>query len=138
VESFPAPPVVHMQLEIRNRSDGEVEIWLGGDDCGVTLELSGPGAVNVSNPGPFTNEPVYSRPVRLAPGGKYVQPLDRLGHVWHPGFWSQSYWTEPGDYTLVAHYQLGAPASTTPELYRDPPAGPKLTSQPIRIMVQEL
>jgi hypothetical protein len=135
MESFPRPPEVDLQLEILNRGDGEAEIWLGGDDCTLTLELTGPGPLPASNGGPYTADCQYSAPVRLPPGGKHVLPLTRLFHGMR-GYGSQWYWTEPGDYTLLAHLQLGSNAPSPVELYANPPRGPKLSSAPVRVRVE--
>ncbi len=80
IESFPAPPAVDLQVEILNRSDREVELWLGGDDSALTLELTGPGALNVANAGPFTANVVPSERVVLAPGASHLHVLPQLFH----------------------------------------------------------
>lgn len=134
VESFPPPPAVDLQVEILHIGEGEAEIWLGGDDSCLTLELVGPGPITVSNTGPFTADVKYSSPIKLAAGDRHVLPLKHLFHGFR-GYQSQSYWTEPGEYLLTAHYQLGSPAQSPVEVYQKPPSGPELSSAPVRIEV---
>lgn len=133
-ESFPPPPTVDLLVEIVNRGSGEVEIWLGGDDASLTLDLTGPGALTVRHSGPFTADLRHSSPVKLAAGGRHALPLERLCHGFR-GCAAFSYWTEPGEYLLSAHLQLGKPSATPAEMY-DEPDGPTLDSNSVRLTVR--
>jgi hypothetical protein len=126
-DDVPPAPAVEVVLDIRNTSDHEVEIWLGGDDTSLTLELKGSGAASTSYVVYVTADLRGSRPFKLPPGGhisRLVRTLEDgfrgVGHRW--------YWTEPGDYTLTATCELGSPSLKKG-------VGPVLTSAPLPLKV---
>jgi hypothetical protein len=126
-DDVPPAPAVEVVLEIRNTSDHEVEIWLGGDDTALTLELKGPGAASTSYVVYVTADLRGSRPFKLPPGG-HISRLVRTLEDGFRGVGRRWYWTEAGDYTLTATYELGSPSLKKG-------AGPVLTSAPLPLKV---
>jgi hypothetical protein len=133
LDTAPEPPTVDLDLEIHNNSTSETEIWLGGDEVELTLELTGPGAVTLPIGGPFLTHIVVSEPITIAPGASHVIHLTHLRHGFRD-YSAATYWTEPGEYTLTANFQLGRPPGT-PENEHGEPHGPWLSSEPVRIQV---
>ncbi len=43
----PAPPTVDLALELKNTSAKEVQVWVGGTQLQIDLDLRGPGALSV-------------------------------------------------------------------------------------------
>jgi hypothetical protein len=126
-DDVPAAPAVDIVLDLRNTSDHEVEVWLGGDDTTLTLELKGPGAASTPYVVYVTADLRGSRPFKLPPGGHISRVIRTLedgfrgtGHRW--------FWTEAGDYTLTATCELGSPSLKKG-------AGPVLTSAPLPLKV---
>src|SRR5262249_34886679 len=115
----------------RNTGEKEVEIWVGGDFGALILTLHGPGALNLDvgtdgpTPPPLPKNP--SRSVKLGPGESHAERMTRLGTS-NETFRRRSYWTEPGEYTLTATYQLAAG--------KEKPNGVKLTSAPIKLKIE--
>jgi hypothetical protein len=132
-DELPQPPAVDLAVEIHNRGPGEAVVWLGGDDSWLTLELAGPKPFTLRHGGPFTADLRWSEPVRLAPGAGQVVPLGQLCHG--PRGCDFTYWTEPGEYTLTAHYQLGSHREPPDDPATGPP-GPVLSSAPLRLTVR--
>jgi hypothetical protein len=124
-DDVPPAPAVAITLEIHNTSDREVEIWLGGDDTALTLDLKGQGAASTNYLVYVTADLRGSRPYRLPPGGHIDRPIRTLEDGFR-GVGHRLYWTEPGDYTLTATYELGSPSLKKG-------AGPVLTSAPLHL-----
>src|SRR5207248_4875930 len=100
------PPAFEMALEVRNRSQKDVQVWHKGDPVSVTFELKGPGAVTVKPRLAFTTIFHIPEAVKLEPGKSLTLPLKGL----IGGFRSASeytYWTEAGEYTLTAKLNTG-------------------------------
>jgi hypothetical protein len=117
-------PVVDLLIEITNTSDKPVTIMIGGDDAPLRFELKGPGAVSTTTF--FTTlELRISQPVTIAPGKSFTHPVTRLAS--YPRYKTNWYWTEPGEYTLTAHWQLGEPKRGEP--------GPALKTEPVVLKV---
>lgn len=122
---LPNPPTVDLVLQIVNNSKEDQVIWVGGDPNQITLELKGPGVTTVTPSLAFTLELRLSKQVTLAPGKHYEIPVTRFAD----GFRSSSrwiYWTEPGEYTISAQYQL----ANGPE-----EKGKVLKSEPVKLKV---
>jgi hypothetical protein len=126
-DDVPPAPAVEVVLDIHNTSDREVEIWLGGDDTALTLELKGPGAASTPYVVYVTADLRGSRPYKL-PAGAHISRLIRTLEDGFRGTGHRWYWTEPGDYTLTATCELGSPSMKKG-------AGPVLTSAPLRLRV---
>jgi len=122
----PAPPV-ELTLQITNTGKEDVTVYVGGDPNVFTLELKGPGVFTLSPPLAFTADFRLPRGMKLEPGKSYEIPLKSLTD----GFRGASrlvYWTEPGDYTLSATYQLADAGGEK---------GAVLKSQPIKLKVEK-
>jgi hypothetical protein len=134
---YPAPPVVDLVLEIRNRSDKDVQVWIGGDPVQTNFELKGPGAVTAKPNLAFTAIFIGPRPVKIEAGKSHAIPIAKLSGGFR-GASEYSYWTEAGDYSLAASFVTGI--SPAPEgLKADESGFAKVTlkSEPIKIKVVE-
>jgi hypothetical protein len=132
---LPPPPVVDLVLEITNRTDKPVEFWQTGDPVTVSLELKGPGARSVPGQRFFTREFRLPRPMTLAPGKTYQIPLKRLQHGFR-GVGQNTYWTEPGGYTLSASFNTAIkPAPKGVKTGADGFGRVSLKSNPVTIKV---
>ena len=99
-------PAVDLTVEVKNTSDKPVRVWVSGDPVVLTLELRGRGAVNVQPLIAFTQEFRAPQDVEIAAGKSHAFPVKSLVS----GFRSASvysYWTEPGEYELVATLKTG-------------------------------
>jgi hypothetical protein len=103
---LPAPPVVDLTLRITNTTDKDVTINLGGDDSRIDLALSGPGALTAENLVAMTMEFRIGKPVVIAPGKSHDVKISSLAFGLR-GVAQSAYWTEPGEYTLVATQVYG-------------------------------
>jgi hypothetical protein len=103
--NVPKAPAVNLTLQIINTGKEDVTVYVGGDPNTYTLELKGPGVVTLSPLLAFTADFRVPKAVTLAPGKSYDINLKHLTD----GFRGASrfvYWTDVGDYTLSATYQL--------------------------------
>jgi hypothetical protein len=135
-------PAVDLELEYRNSGDKEIKFLAGGANPGspLLLKLDGPGAVNIALPANLRSksETVPPMPVALAPGKTYTLPVKGLmtSNLGREG--SASYWTEQGDYTLVATYKTAV--SPVPEGSKDAGNGfgpVTVVSAPVKLKVVE-
>jgi RNA polymerase sigma factor (sigma-70 family) len=139
---LPAPPKVDLELELRNTSDKEVLIWVKGDPTAILLDLKGPGAVEIGRGRDAIETSDIRKPftVPLAAQSSYTLRVQSLVYGWRDN--KKAYWTEPGEYTLIAHYQTAV---------SPPPPGSKkadstygqggfgrvlLTSAPVKLTVK--
>jgi hypothetical protein len=81
----------------------------------------------MSNPVAVTLDFRGSQEVTLGPGKSYDIPLTHLRDG-HRGVSRNLYWTEPGEYTLTATYQLAD---------KEGNKGPLLKSKPVKVKVEE-
>ncbi|MFO0822746.1 MAG: hypothetical protein U0792_06440 [Gemmataceae bacterium] len=107
---LPAAPAVDLTVEVKNTSDKPVKVWIKGDPVVLTLELKGNGAVNADFHGPMTLEFRLPEPIELAPGKSQSFPVKSLRSGMR-GVSKFAYWTEPGDYELVATLRTGMTTS---------------------------
>jgi hypothetical protein len=134
-----ACPAVDLELEFRNSGDKDLTFLVGGTnpDVPVLLKLEGPGAVNMVLPAVLSA--MVGRPpqkVTLAPGKTHTLPIKSLMTARACREGSASYWTAPGDYTLVATFKTSV--SPVPEGARDAGNGfgPVLVSSaPLKLKV---
>ncbi|HJZ53314.1 MAG TPA: hypothetical protein VKE74_00055 [Gemmataceae bacterium] len=132
----PAPPAVDLVAEIKNTSDKPVKVWVKGDPVVLELTLKGEGAVNVNPKLFFTNELRLPEAVEIAPGKSHPIPVKSLASGFR-GVARGSYWTEPGEYELVATLKTGV--SPAPKGAKDGGDGfgiVTLTSAPLKIKVE--
>jgi hypothetical protein len=119
-DSLPPAPAVDLDLEFRNGGNKDLKFLVGGSapDIPLLLKLDGPGAVNIALPALLVR--IVSTPpkeVTLAPGKTHTLPIKSLmtNRLNREG--SASYWTEPGEYTLIATYKTAV--SPVPEGSKD-------------------
>ena len=124
-------PQVDLALEIRNTSPRDVEFEVGGGDL-LTLHVFGPDLFRIERPGDAMpnpgREPPRPKRIKLAPGESYFESVTRLETA-HPLRVCRWYWTQPGEYTVVAMWQLPGPGR--------PDGGPVYQSNPVTLTVGE-
>jgi hypothetical protein len=120
--TYPDAPKVDLVLELKNTSDKEVKVKVGGTTTVLELGLTGPAATTVMLKRRVTPKIVIpAKEVVLAPGKSVTVPIERLAFG-AKGDASRAYWLEPGKYSLAASYKTWmspAPkgASETPDGY---------------------
>jgi hypothetical protein len=135
--AYPPAPTVDLVLELKNTSDKDIQVWLGGDPTRIMLELKGPGAVNQELKAlAFTTDFRMPKPLALPAGKSHKIELKSLSHG-HRGASHRSYWVEPGQYTLTARFVTGiAPAPDGSEKAEGGFGRVTITSQPIKLKVE--
>jgi hypothetical protein len=103
---LPAAPAVDLTLEIKNTSDKAVTVWTSGDPVVLTLTVKGKGAINAQWAGPMTLEFRLPKGVEIEAGKTHTIAIKSLtsGVRGNTHF---AYWTEPGEYELVAALKTG-------------------------------
>ena len=132
-----APPTVDLTLEIKNTSDKPVTVWISGDPMVLELTLKGKNAVNALPKLAFTREYRVPQGVEIAPGKSHAIPVKALVSGYR-GTSKYSYWTDAGEYELVAQLKTGM--SPAPKGAKDAGDGfgiVTVTSAPLKIMVEE-
>jgi hypothetical protein len=124
---LPNPPTVDLTLEMVNTGKEEVTIYVGGDANVYTLELKGPGVKDMAGPLALTADFRFPKAIKLAPGKSYEIPLTTLKDGFR-GVSRNLYWTEPGEYTLSATYQLSDDKGGKGKLIK---------SEPVKLKVEE-
>lgn len=105
---------VELELEIKNKSNHSIRIWVDGDDTLLTFDLKGPGAMTAQARPSALGRAISPRSVTIQPGRSYRIPLTSLSD----GLRLTSrhlYITEIGDYRLSATFKTGvspAPLAT--------------------------
>ncbi|WP_439622926.1 hypothetical protein [Gemmata sp.] len=133
----PATPAVDLTVELKNTSNATVQVWSKGDPVVLTLELKGKGAVNVSPQVPVTLEFRLPEGVGLEAGKSLTFPVKSLTSGFR-GAGHLAYWTEPGEYELVATLKSGL--LPIPKGAMDNGDGygvVTLTTAPLKITVEE-
>jgi hypothetical protein len=123
----PRPATVDLKLQIKNTGKDDVTIYVEGDANVFTLELKGKGVVDVRPQLAFTADFRSPKAIKLDAGKIYEIPVKALSD----GFRGASrwlYWTEPGEYTIGATYQLAT---------IDGGKGTLLKAEPIKVKVEE-
>jgi hypothetical protein len=132
----PETPKVEMSLELKNNTDKDVQVWIGGDPVVITLDLKGPGAVSVKPQLAFTTIFIGPKPVTIAAGKTHSIPVTSLKYGFR-GASMMSYWTEAGDYTLTASIKTGiSPAPKDAKNVKDGFGEVTLTTEPLKIKVE--
>jgi hypothetical protein len=133
----PAPPTVDLTVEIKNTSDKPVKVWTKGDPVVLTLELKGKGAVNADVLGPMTLEFRIPQALEIEPGKTASIAVKSLRSGMR-GLTHYSFWTEPGEYELVAKLKTGVnPAPKGAKEGMDGFGVVTLTSAPLKLTVEE-
>ncbi|MCE9567542.1 MAG: hypothetical protein K8U57_36545 [Planctomycetes bacterium] len=102
----PATPAVDLTVELKNTSDKTIQAWAKGDPVVLTLELKGKGAVSIAPLVPMTLEFRLPDGVGIEAGKSITFPLKSLSAGFR-GVSQLSYWTEAGEYELVAKLKTG-------------------------------
>jgi len=134
---LPAAPTVDLAVEIKNTSDKTVKVWNKGDPVVLTLELKGKGAVNADRFGPMTLEFRIPEAVEIEAGKTHSIPVKSLTSGMR-GTTKMAYWTEPGEYELVATLKTGM--NPAPKGAKEGMNGfgvVTLTSAPFKLTVEE-
>lgn len=101
VDAIPKAPEVDLELQIINKGKSDRMLRVESDAGKVLLELKGPGAVSAPAMRFFTQEFRAGKVVTIKPGETHSIPWKKLAYG-HRGAEFSAFWTEPGDYTLVA------------------------------------
>jgi hypothetical protein len=135
VGPWPSAPAVDLVVELRNTGKSDLPVKVGGDLNVLTLTLTGKGAVNMPLRVPLTTIYYGPRTLTLAPGKSFSLPVKTLSSGLR-GVTRRSWWTEPGDYQLVASYRTAV--SPQPEGSRKEADGwgiVTVTSAPLALRV---
>jgi hypothetical protein len=122
----PPAPNVDLVLKIVNTSKDEITVYYGGDPNMWTFELKGPGVVTLTNPIALTTEFRMPKGRTLKAGEAIEIPVNKLLDGIR-GVGRLVYWTEPGEYTLSASYQLSDAKGKRTDV---------LKSEPVKIKVE--
>jgi hypothetical protein len=114
---LPPAPAVDLLLKITNTSKDDVTVHLGGTANVWTFELKGPHVVTLVNTAPMPALIILPRAVTLKPGESFDVPVTKLMDG-RRGASRLLYWTEPGEYTLSATYQLTDAKGTATRLLK--------------------
>lgn len=107
---LPEPPAVDLVLELTNPTDKPITIMVDSDAGALDLKLEGPGAVMVEARKIFTREYRIGKEVQIAAGKTYEIPITALKYGFR-GVAQHAYWTEPGEYKLLAVLRWPDPAA---------------------------
>jgi hypothetical protein len=133
---LPAAPDVDLALELKNTTDKEITIWIGGTPTILNLKLEGKGAESVVATRIFPRIYILPKSVSLAPGKTTTIPIKRLEYGIR-GMQYRAYWTKAGEYKLTATYNTAT--KPAPKDARDAGQGfgfVTLTSKPVKIKVE--
>jgi hypothetical protein len=135
---YPPAPTVEITLELKNTSDKDVTMWIGGDATKIMLELKGKGAINETLKGiAVTREFRLPKPMKLAAGKSHKIEIKSLDYGFR-GVSNRSYWTEAGDYTLTATFHTAiSPAPEGAKKAEGDFGMVTLTSTPLKIKVED-
>lgn len=133
----PATPAVDLTIELKNTSKETVQVWSKGDPVVLTLELKGKGAVNVTPQVPMTLEFRLPEGVGIEAGKSLTIPVKSLTSGFR-GVSHLAYWTEPGEYELVATLKSGLMPIPKGAMDNGDGYGViTLTAAPLKITVEE-
>jgi len=109
-------PQVEMELELRNTSEKEVKLAVGGTRTFLGFDLEGPGALTYKSDHPHLRWSHFAlvapQVVAIAPGKTHTLPIKSLSslEVLIPGGRAlihggeQAFWTAAGEYTLTVRF----------------------------------
>lgn len=136
-ERVPPAPKVDLKLVVKNTSKEEIQVWTGGDPVTVSLALTGKGALSAKPNLAFTQEFRLPKAVKVEAGKAVELPLKSLTGGFR-GASEFSYWTQPGEYELVA--ALATAVSPAPKGAEDAGDGfgrVRVASKAFKITVEE-
>ena len=127
--------MVNLMFEIKNTSDKPVKVWTSGDP--VVMTVKGKGALNLDPRLAFTEEFRLPKSVEIAAGKSHTNGLVTLMSGFR-GRAHYSYWTEPGEYEIVATFKTAMlPAPKGAKEGMDGYGIVTLTSAPFKVTVEE-
>jgi len=126
--NLPKSPSVDLVVSVVNTGKEDVTVYVGGDSNLLLFTLKGPGALTLEGQRAFTADFRGSKGIKLEAGKSYDIPVKVLMDGFR-GAGRNLYWTDAGEYTLSATYQL---ASNT-----DGGRGPLLKSDAVKLTVTE-
>jgi hypothetical protein len=134
---YPEAPAVDLVLELRNKSDKDVIVKVGGTMNVLDLDVQGPGATTVTLKKQITPKLIKAPQMVSIPAGKSENvPIAALSFGFKGA--KRAYWTEPGKYTLAASYKTWvSPAPAGAKAGDDGFAEVTLTSAPETIVVEK-
>lgn len=123
---LPKPPAVDLALRITNVGTEDATICVEGTSNIYELTVKGPGVIDLKPRLAFPAIFRLPRAVTLAPGKSHEIPVKQLSDG-RMGVSRWVYWTEPGEYTVAATYQLADATGGK---------GALLKSEPVKIAVE--
>src|SRR5262249_5508408 len=75
---FPAAPTVDLKLVLKNTTDKDVTVWIGGTPTTLNLKLEGKGAESVEATRIFPRIFLLPKEVTVAPGKTTTIPIKSL------------------------------------------------------------
>jgi hypothetical protein len=124
---LPRPAMVDLTLQIRNTGKDAVTVYVEGDANVYLLELNGKGVAEARPQLSFTADLRLPKAVKIDAGMSHEIPVKALSDGFR-GATRWLYWTDPGEYTIGATYQLAT---------RDGVKGTILKAEPIKVKVEE-
>lgn len=130
------PPAVNLLYEVKNTSNKAVQVWTSGDPVVFSVTVKGKGALNLNSGIAFTEEFRSPKATEIAAGKAYSQGIITLMSGFR-GRAVYSYWTEPGEYELVATLKTAVkPAPEGAKVGEDGFGIVTLTSAPLKVKVE--
>ena len=136
-DRVPPAPKVDLKLVVKNTSKDEIQLWTSGDPVTVSLTLKGKGAVSAKPNLAFTTDYRLPTAVKVGAGKTVELPIQSLTGGFR-GASEFSYWTQPGEYDLVA--TLTTAVSPAPKGAEDAGEGfgrVQAASRAFKIVVEE-
>ena len=114
---LPPPPLIRLELELKNTSVRPLEVRLDGDELNLSPDVKEPEVLRL--PAPRRATPLLEpQSLRLAPGASHSLSFERL-IAGRPGHVEYVYLTEPGKYPLTIRLRVrvnGEPTELTREM----------------------
>jgi hypothetical protein len=110
LKEAPEPPKVDLVLKLTNPTDKPVTVVLGADSGALDLKLEGPGAVTIEARKIFTREFRGGKETTIEAGKTLEIPISELKFGFR-GVAQHAYWTEPGEYKILAVLRWPEPAA---------------------------
>jgi putative zinc finger protein len=111
-DHLPEPPLVNLGLELRNTTEHELTVHVGGKGTELMLDLTGPGVITTTTANSFGADFLIPKRITLQRGQIYRLPISRLVYG-TPDKIQVAYWSEPGEYQLKVRCKVGL--TSTPQ-----------------------
>jgi hypothetical protein len=136
-DAVPPAPKVDLKLVLKNTGKEDVQVWTSGDPVVVQFKLTGKGAKTITPRKAFTQEFRLPKAVKVAAGKTVELPVKSLAAGFR-GASEYSYWTQAGEYELVA--TITTAVSPKPKGADDADDGfgkVQVASKPLKVTVKE-